>query len=230
MIAFSTQCGVARRPLRDSWRCSGCVLYTKGLISPPLRQNCKPIRSFARHVKKMKSVDLCVPRIGAELPLRPRPDLMLPNNFHCPLSTGGGQITMPMHRYKSQFESPEAKCPRLALIGCRMRSRALCKLQMHTIAPKGYRMGQVRSYLSANALRHPKSSLKARARANGNGVDVGGRGEGSKPWGVGIVIRKHYIRLSPVCGSIAWAAFLVPLSGHEFQHPPMSLLHHFGPC
>ena len=86
-----------------------------------------------------------------------------------------------------------------------MRSRALRKLQMHTIAPKGYRKGQVRSYLSANALCHPKSSLKARARlgANGNGVEVGGRGERSKPWEAGIVIRKHYLRLSLVCGSIA---------------------------
>ena len=76
---------------------------------------------------------------------------------------------------------------------------------MHTIAPKGYRKGQVRLYLSADALCHPKSALKARARANGNGVEVGGRGEGFKPWGAGIVIRKHYFRLSPVCGSIAWA-------------------------
>ena len=130
---------------------------------------------------------------------------MLPNNFHCPLSTGGRQITMPMHRYKTQIESPEAKCPRFALIRYRMRSRALRKLQMHTIAPKGYRKAQVGSYLSADVLCHPKSSLKARARANGNGVEVGGRGERSKPWGAGIVIRKHYLRLSLVCGSIAWA-------------------------
>ena len=112
---------------------------------------------------------------------------------------------MPMHRYKTQIESPEAKCPRFALIRYRMRSRALRKLQMHTIAPKGYRKAQVGSYLSADALCHPKSSLKARARANGNGVEVGGRGERSKPWGAGIVIRKHYLRLSLVCGSIAWA-------------------------
>ena len=108
IILFSAQWGVARRPLRDSWRCSGCVLYTKGRISPPLRLNCKPSRSSAQHVKKLRSVDLCAPRIGAELPLRPSPDLMLPNNFHCPLSTGGRQITMPMHRYKPQAESPEA--------------------------------------------------------------------------------------------------------------------------
>ena len=112
---------------------------------------------------------------------------------------------MPMHRYKTQIESPEAKCPRFALIRYRMRSRALRKLQMHTIAPKGYRKAQVGSYLRADALCHPKSSLKARARANGNGVEVGGRGERSKPWGAGIVIRKHYLRLSLVCGSIAWA-------------------------
>ena len=154
----------------------------------------------------MKSVDFCVRGIAAGLPLRLRPELMLPNNFHCPLSTGGRQITMPMHRYKTQIESPEAKCPRFALIRYRMRSRALRKLQMHTIAPKGYRKAQVGSYLSADALCHPKSSLKARARANGNGVEVGGRGERSKPWGAGIVIRKHYLRLSLVCGSIAWAS------------------------
>ena len=153
----------------------------------------------------MKSVDFCVQGIAAGLPLRLRPELMLPNHFHCPLSTGGRQITMPMHRYKTQIESPEAKCPRFALIRYRMRSRALRKLQMHTIAPKGYRKAQVGSYLSADALCHPKSSLKARARANGNGVEVGGRGERSKPWGAGIVIRKHYLRLSLVCGSIAWA-------------------------
>ena len=153
----------------------------------------------------MKSVDFCVQGIAAGLPLRLRPELMLPNNFHCPLSTGGRQITMPMHRYKTQIESPEAKCPRFALIRYRMRSRALRKLQMHTIAPKGYRKAQVGSYLRADALCHPKSSLKARARANGNGVEVGGRGERSKPWGAGIVIRKHYLRLSLVCGSIAWA-------------------------
>ena len=79
-------------------------------------------------------------------------------------------------------------------------ARALRKLQMHTIAPKGYRKAQVGSYLSADVLCHPKSSLKARARANGNGVEVGGRGERSKPWGAGIVIRKHYLRLSLVCG------------------------------
>ena len=53
--------------------------------------------------------------------------------------------------------------------------------------------------------RTKSSALKARARANGNGVEVGGQGEGSKPWGAGIVIRRHYFRLSPVCGSIAWA-------------------------
>ena len=130
---------------------------------------------------------------------------MLPNHFHCPLSTGGRQITMPMHRYKPQAESPEAKCPRFALIRCRMRSRALRKLQTHTIAPKGHRKGQVRSHLIVDVLCHPKSALKARARANGNGVEVGGQGERSKPWGAGIVIRRHYFRLSPVCGSIAWA-------------------------
>ena len=131
---------------------------------------------------------------------------MLPNHFHCPLSTGGRQITMPMHRYKPQAESPEAKCPRFALIRCRMRSRALRKLQTHTIAPKGHRKGQVRSHLIVDVLCHPNSALKARARANGNGVEVGGQGERSKPWGAGIVIRKHYLRLSLVCGSIAWAA------------------------
>ena len=130
---------------------------------------------------------------------------MLPNNFHCPSSTGGRQITMPMHRYKPQAESPEAKCPRFALIRCRMRSRALCKLQTRTIAPKGYRKGQVRSHLIVDVLCHPKSALKARARANGNGVEVGGQGERFNPWGVGIVIHMCYFRLSPVCGSIAWA-------------------------
>ena len=153
----------------------------------------------------MKSVDFCVQGIAAGLPLRLRPELMLPNNFHCPLSTGGRQITMPMHRYKTQIESPEAKCPRFALIRYRMRSRALRKLQTHTIAPKGHRKGQVRSHLIVDVLCHPKSALKARARANGNGVEVGGQGERSKPWGAGIVIRKHYLRLSLVCGSIAWA-------------------------
>ena len=153
----------------------------------------------------MKSVDFCVQGITAGLPLRLRPDLMLPNNCHCPLSTGGRQITMPMHRYKPQAESPEAKCPRFAPIRCRMRSRALRKLQTRTIAPKGHRKGQVRSYLVVDVLCYPKSALKARARANGNGVEVGGQGEGSKPWGAGIVIRRHYFRLSPVCGSIAWA-------------------------
>ena len=153
----------------------------------------------------MKSVDFCVQGIAAGLQLRLRPDLMLPNHFHCPLSTGGRQITMPMHRYKPQAESPEAKCPRFALIRCRMRSRALRKLQTRTIAPKGHRKGQVRSYLIVDVLCYPKSALKARARANGNGVEVGGQGEGSKPWGAGIVIRRHYFRLSPVCGSIAWA-------------------------
>ena len=135
---------------------------------------------------------------------------MLPNHFHCPLSTGGRQITMPMHRYKPQAESPEAKCPRFALIRCRMRSRALRKLQTHTIAPKGHRKGQVRSHLIVDVLCHPKSALKARARANGNGVEVGGQGERSKPWGAGIVIRRHYFRLSPVCGSIAWAGLSQP--------------------
>ena len=180
-------------------------MHTKGLISPPLRQKCKPSRSFVQYVKKMKSVDFCVQGITAGLPLRLRPDLMLPNNFHCPLSTGGTQITMPMHRYKPQAESPEAKCPRFALIRCRMRSRALRKLQMHTIAPKGYRNGQVRSHLIVDVLYHPKSSLKARARANGNGVGVGGQGERFNPWGAGTVIRMCYFRLSPVCGSIAWA-------------------------
>ena len=35
-------------------------------------------------------------------------------------------------------------------------------------------MGQLGSYLSAAALCHPESSLKARARANGNGVGAGG--------------------------------------------------------
>ena len=99
--------------------------HTKGLISPPLRQKYKPSRSSAQYVKKGKSVDFCVQGIAAELQLRLRPDLMLPNHFHCPLSTGGRQITMPMHRYKPQAESPEAKCPRFALIRCRMRSRAL---------------------------------------------------------------------------------------------------------
>ena len=146
--------------------------------------------------------------IAAELQLRRRPDLMLPNHSHCPLSTrtGGRQIAMPTHRqYKPQAESPEAKCPRFALIRCRMRSRALRKLQTHTIAPKGHRKGQVRSHLIVDVLCHPKSALKARARANGNGVEVGGQGERSKPWGAGIVIRRHYFRLSPVCGSIAWA-------------------------
>ena len=113
----------------------------------------------------------------------------VPNNCHCPLSTGGRQITMPMHRYKTQTESPEAKCPRFALIRCRMRSRALRKLQMHTIAPKGYRKGQVRSHLIVDVLCHPKSALKARARANGNGVGVGGQGDRFNPWGAGIVIR-----------------------------------------
>ena len=121
------------------------------------------------------------------------------------LSEGdGGHVNDPPTSH-TQAESPEAKCPRFALIRCRMRSRALRKLQMHTIAPKGYRNGQMRSCLSADALCHPKSSLKARARANGNGVEVGGRGERSKPWEAGIVIRKHYLRLSLVCGSIAWA-------------------------
>ena len=153
----------------------------------------------------MKSVDFCVLGIATGLPLRLRPELMLPNHFHCPLSTGGRQITMPMHRYKTQIESPEAKCPRFALIRCRMRSRALRKLQTRTIAPKGHRKGQVRSYLIVDVLCLPKSALKARARANGNGVEVGGQGEGSKPWGAGIVIRMCYFRLSPVCGSIAWA-------------------------
>lgn len=156
--------------------------------------------------------------IAARLQLRLRPDLMLPNNFHCPSSTGGRQITMPMHRYKPQAESPEAKCPRFALIRCRMRSRALCKLQTRTIAPKGYRKGQVRSHLIVDVLCHPKSALKARARANGTGVDVGGQGERSKPWGAGTVIRRHHFRLSPVCGSIAWAGLsqqpclIMPLS------------------
>ena len=134
---------------------------------------CKPSCSSVQYVKKMKSVDFCVQGIAAGLPLRLRPELMLPNNFHCPLSTGGRQITMPMHRYKTQIESPEAKCPRFALIRYRMRSRALRKLQMHTIAPKGYRKAREGSYLSADVLCHPKSSLKARARANGNGVEVG---------------------------------------------------------
>ena len=96
---------------------------------------------FKKKKKKMKSVDFCVQGIAAGLPLRLRPDLMLPNNCHCPLSTGGRQITMPMHRYKTQIESPEAKCPRFALIRCRMRSRALRKLQTHRIAPKGHRNG-----------------------------------------------------------------------------------------
>ena len=77
---------------------------------------------------------------------------------------------------------------------------ATYKLQMHTIAPKGYRNGQVRSHLIVDVLCHPKRALKARARVNGNGVEVGGQGEGSKPWGAGIVIRRHYFRLSPVCG------------------------------
>ena len=130
---------------------------------------------------------------------------------------------MPMHRYKTQIESPEAKCPRFALIRYRMRSRALRKLQMHTIAPKGYRKAQVGSYLSADALCHPKSSLKARARANGNGVEVGGRGERSKPWGAGIVIRKHYLRLSLVCGSIAWAGLSQLPCPLAAKTPPISM-------
>ena len=149
---------------------------------------------------------------------------MLPNNFHCPSSTGGRQITMPMHRYKPQAESPEAKCPRLALIGCRMQSRALRKLQTHTIAPKGHRKGQVRSHLIVDVLCHPKSALKARARANGTGVDVGGQGERSKPWGAGTVIRRHYFRLSPVCGSIAWAGL------SQLQCLPIASCTSQGPC
>ena len=60
-------------------------------------------------------------------------------------------------------------------------------------------------YLYDGALCHPKNSLKARARANGNGVGVGGQGERFNPWGAGTVIRMCYFRLSPVCGSIAWA-------------------------
>ena len=68
-----------------------------------------------------------------------------------------------------------------------------------------YLTRQVRSHLIVDVLCHPKSALKARARANGTGVDVGGQGERSKPWGAGTVIRRHHFRLSPVCGSIAWA-------------------------
>ena len=71
--------------------------------------------SFVQYVKKRESVDFCVQGIAAGLPLQLRPDLMLPNNCHCPLSTGGRQITMPMHQCKTQIESPEAKCPRFAL-------------------------------------------------------------------------------------------------------------------
>ena len=44
---------------------------------------------------------------------------------------------------------------------------------MHTIAPEGYRNGQVRSHLIVDVLCHPKSALKARARANGTGQGQG---------------------------------------------------------